>query len=155
MSLRRACDDFGGAIGEYFDDIADAHLAEQNAQEMAMVQAMKSTQAAHQRQTEIHADINAIFEAQQELMSTIVEAKSNQLKHTVRDGLVAKLEATISEESRLTGAIQAGLVESATAQVRAEVTSDAVKNAALEEPIEIDTMRAADVCEVGCTAFLQ
>ena len=44
---------FGGAIGEYFDDIADAHLAEQNAQEMAMVQAMKSTQAAHQRQTEI------------------------------------------------------------------------------------------------------
>ena len=66
-------------------------------------------------------------------MSTIVEAKSNQLKHTVRDGLVAKLEATISEESRLTGAIQAGLVESATAQVRAEVTSDAVKNAALEQ----------------------
>ena len=33
-----------------------------------MVQAMKSTQAAHQRQTEIHADINAIFEAQQELV---------------------------------------------------------------------------------------
>ena len=43
---------FGGAIGEYFDDIADAHLASKNAQEMAMVQAMKS-QAAHQRQTEI------------------------------------------------------------------------------------------------------
>ena len=35
---------FGGAIGQYFDDIANAHLAEQNAQEMAMVQAMKSTQ---------------------------------------------------------------------------------------------------------------
>jgi hypothetical protein len=124
---------FGGAIGQYFDDIADAHLAEQNAQEMAMVQAMKSTQAAHQRQTEIHADINAIFEAQQELMATIVDAKSNELKHTVREGLVAKLDATVMEESRMTGAIQAGLVEAATAQVRSEVSSDAVKTAALEQ----------------------
>ena len=65
--------------------------------------------------------------------STIVEAKSNQLKHTVRDGLVAKLEVLHQRGVSLTGAIQAGLVESATAQVRAEVTSDAVKNAALEQ----------------------
>lgn len=124
---------FGGAIGQYFDDIADAHLAEQNAQEMAMIKAMKSTQAAHQRQTEIHADINAIFEAQQELMAVIVEAKSNELKHTVRDGLVTKLDATVAEESRMTATIQAGLVESATASVRDAMSSDAVKSAALEQ----------------------
>ena len=59
---------------------------------------MKSTQAAHQ--PEIHADINAIFEAQQSSCPQLLKQRAPAEAHGAMGLLQSR--ATISEESRLT-----------------------------------------------------
>lgn len=126
---------FGDMIGEAFDDMADAVAKEQNAQEHAIVESMEITKAAHERQTAIYEDIKAIFEAQKELMDTIVAGKSMQLHHDFRSQIVSKLNNIVSEEAGLTSDVQSGLVNAATKQVRASITTDAAKKVALEQAI--------------------
>lgn len=126
---------FGDMIGEAFDDMADVIAKEQNAQEHAIVESMEITKAAHERQTAIYEDIKAIFEAQKELMDTIVTGKSMQLQHDFRTQIVSKLNNIVAEEAGLTADVQSGLVDAATNQVKANITSDAAKKVALEQAI--------------------
>jgi hypothetical protein len=126
---------FGDAIGAAFDDMADSVAKEQNAQEEAIVESMVVTKAAHERQTAIYEDIKAIFEAQKELMDTIVSGKSNQLQHDFRAQIQSKLNNIVSEEAGLTADVQSGLVAAATERVTAQISSDAAKKVALEQAI--------------------
>jgi len=84
---------------------------------------MQVTADAHRRQVEIRADLEAIRDAQAEIMDSIVAAKSSQLKHELRAEIVSKLDNIVQMEKQITAGIQSGLVASATEQVRADVGS--------------------------------
>ena len=114
---------FGGAIGEFFDESGRAVAKEQLAQEEAIISSMQVTADAHRRQVEIRADLEAIRDAQAEIMDSIVAAKSSQLKHELRAEIVSKLDNIVQMEKQITAGIQSGLVASATEQVRADVGS--------------------------------
>lgn len=123
---------FGDSVAEYFDEISASVQRDQNAQEDLIIDAMQVTKAAHERQTAIFEDIQAIYEAQKVVMDALVTAKSNELGHMVRASVVQKLDNVSTQESRMTATIQSNLVEAATEQVRTSVTGDRAKTMALE-----------------------
>lgn len=112
---------FGGAIGGMLDETGEAVIKEQHAQENAIIESMQVTADAHKRQVEIADDLAAIREAQTSVMDAIVAAKSSKLQHELRAEIVSKLNNVKATETTATSGIQAGLVESATAQVRDQV----------------------------------
>ena len=112
---------FGGAIGGMLDETGAAVMKEQHAQENAISASMQVTADAHKRQVEIAGDLAAIREAQASVMDAIVAAKSSKLQHELRAEIVSKLNNIKGTETTVTSGIQAGLVESATAQVRDQV----------------------------------
>ena len=121
---------FGGAIGGFFDETAEAVAKEQHAQEEAIISSMQVTADAHRRQVEISAHLAQIRDAQAGVMDSIVGAKSSQLKHELRAEIVSKLDNILVMEKQVTAGIQSGLVASATEQVRADV--DGMKKQALD-----------------------
>ena len=123
---------FSDPIADYFDDIAANVQKDQNAQEDLIIDAMEVTKGAHQRQTAIFEDIQAIYEAQKVVMDSLVAAKTNELGHIVRASVVQKLDNVVTQESRMTATIQSNLVNAATEQVRTSVTGDRAKTMALE-----------------------
>lgn len=124
---------FGSGIASFFDDIANGIKNEQLAQEDAIIQAMKVTRDAHARQTEIYGDIKSIFEAQQELMDIITASKSKELKHKLRDQVVSRLDNLVAIEERAVLQIKDDLVNKTTEKVRAAITTDEIKKAALDQ----------------------
>ena len=123
---------FSDPIANYFDDLAANVQKDQNAQEDLIIDAMEVTKGAHQRQTAIFEDIQAIYEAQKVVMESLVAAKTNELGHIVRASVVQKLDNVVTQESRMTATIQSNLVDAATEQVRTSVTGDRAKTMALE-----------------------
>jgi hypothetical protein len=60
-------------------------IREHHAIEDAQIEAVKVTLAAHQVQTTILADIEAIAVEQKDLMETVVASTTLQLKHNIRN----------------------------------------------------------------------
>ena len=111
---------------------------EHNAIEDTQIEGVKVLLEAHQVQTTILEDIEAIAESQKELMNTVVGATTNQLKHDIRAEFVKKLDAIVAEETALSNSVQATLVSAATEKITAAYTEggDALKADALSQAMD-------------------
>jgi len=128
----------GSAIGEAMDDKGEGILKEHHAIEDAQIEAVKVTLAAHQVQTTILADIEAIAVEQKDLMETVVASTTLQLKHNIRNEFVRKLDALVQEETTLANSVQTTLVEKATEKITAAYTEggDKLKADALTQAMD-------------------
>lgn len=126
----------GDAFGAMMDEKGNAILKEHNAIEDTQITAVETTLEAHKMMTSCQEDIKDVFAAQKDLMSEMIDAQTNGLKHSVRNGVVSKLNSIAQQENSLSASVQATLVEAATASVTDAFTSgddklkaNALKNA--------------------------
>lgn len=126
----------GDAAAKMLDATSDQILEEQNKAEEAEIEALALVRALHEKQTTVHGDMAAVFEAQSALMDGLVAAKSNKLKHDVKNQVSKMLDALVVQEANVQRDVQSQLVAAAVGSVRAQATADAMKASALDEALQ-------------------
>lgn len=124
----------GGAIAGMFDESSRAILTEQQALEDKAIDATKAVRDAHAANAGIDADLSSVMGAQAVLMAEVSAAKTNEMKHVLREQIVGNLEAIIELEEMNAARLQTEMVNSATEQVLAAWSAegaDKLKDAAL------------------------
>jgi hypothetical protein len=123
----------GDLIGKALDAKGQAVIAEHNAQEQISISAVHAVIAAHEKNLTLVQEMQSVFALQAELMATLEQAKHMELKHSVRNDVVAKLDYLAAKEEQFRTTVQSLLVAKATAGVEAKFKTDKkLQDSALE-----------------------
>lgn len=114
----------GAAISKSFEEKTAAIMAEHAAIEDANIQAVKALVATHRTRKAILEEAKALHTAQAEMVQTLLDAKSQELKHAYRADVQAKLDQLVLMKEAQAAELKLAVADYATAAVAAQFAED-------------------------------